>query len=163
MTVAGHFALTALVIATVTAVLGTGRVTVALVAGTALTWLWVPIVQLLTGLVFVRRARVSTSAALTAYFHTGLLWSCWLLLFALVILLVPRPFAILDYAIATALIPAALTARALARVAREICGLNPHQARIRVFMHQAVTYAILVLYFAWAVALWPRLAPLVRS
>ena len=156
-------ALTALLIGTVTAVLGTGRVTVPLIAGTTLIWIWIPFVQLFTGLFFVRGARAPTLEALAHYFETGRYWSCWLLLFAAVLLLGPQPFAILDWAVATAIIPVMLTMRALTRTAREVCGASERSARRRVFVHQAITHTILVLYFGWAVALWPRLAVLVRS
>ena len=143
--------------------LGAGRVTVPLIAGTTLIWIWIPLVQLLTGLLFVRGARVPTAEALARYFETGRYWSCWLLLFTAVLLLAPRPFAILDWAAATALIPVVLTTRALRKTAREVCGASERSARRRALVHQAITHTILVLYFGWAVALWPRLAALVRS
>ena len=156
-------ALTALVIGTATAVLGTGRVTVPLIAGTTLIWMWIPLVQLATGLFFVRGARVPTSDALARYFETGRYWSCWLLLFTAVLLFGPRPFATLDWAAATAIIPVVLTTRALTRTGCEVFGASDRDARRRALVHQGITHAILVVYFGWAVALWPRLAALVRS
>jgi hypothetical protein len=106
---------------------------------------------------------VPISEALARYFETGRYWSCWLLLFTAVVLLGPRPFAILDWAVATAIVPVVLTTRALTRTASEVCGASQRSARRRAFVHQAITHTILVLYFGWAVALWPRLAALVRS
>ena len=158
----GQMALTALVIGTATAVLGAGRVTIPLIASTMLIWIWIPIVQLFTGLYFVRGARGPRSDALVRYFDTGRYWLGWLLLFTVVILLAPRPFAILHYAVATAIVPAALTRRALVWVGKT-CGMPERTARRRALMHQAITYTIVLLYFGWAVALWPRLAALVRS
>ncbi len=143
--------------------LGTGRVTVPLIAGTTFIWIWIPLVQLLTGLLFVRGSRVPTSEALARYFETGRFWSCWLLLLTAAVLFGPRPFAILDWAAATAIIPVVLTTRALTRTAREVCGASERSARRRALVHQAITHTILVLYFGWAVALGPRIAALVRS
>lgn len=163
MIVIGQMLLAALVLGTAAAVLGTGRVTIPLVASTTLIWIWIPVVQLLTGLLLVRGARLPPSEALTRYFETGRYWSGWLLLFTVVLLLAPRPFAIIDWALATALIPAVLTTRALTRTVREVCGVSERSARRRALVHQAITHTILVLYFGWAVALWPRLAVLVRS
>jgi|SRR5688572_22100775 len=163
MSVVGQMALTAVVIGTATAVLGTGRVTVPLIAGTTFIWIWIPLVQLLTGLLFVRDARVPLVEALTRYFETGRYWSCWLLLFTVVLLLGPRPFAIFDCAVATAVIPVLLTTRALMRVARDVCGATDRSARRRVLLHQAITHTVLVCYFGWAVALGPRIVALVRS
>ena len=157
--IAGHMALNALVIGTVAAVLGTGRVTIPLVASTTVMWSWVPVVQLLTGYLFVGRVP-RRGEALTEYFETGVYWAVWLLLFALVILVAPQPFAIVSYALATAFVPVFLTARALTRLRRHRCGERASVARRRVFLHQAVTHTIVVGYFAWAVALWPRLLAL---
>lgn len=155
--------LSALVVGTVTAVLGTGRITLSLLISTTLIWSWIPIVQVMTGLLFIRGARMARRAALARYFQTGRYWSAWTLSFALVLLLVPNPFAFLTYLILTAVFPAVLTAHALVAAAMDICGDSPDRARRRMLLHQGVTYAILVSYFGWAVALWPRIAALVRA
>jgi hypothetical protein len=153
--IVGHMALTALAIGTVAAVLGTGRVSVPLVASTTVMWSWVPVVQLLTGYFFVGRVP-RRGEALIHYFETGVYWATWLLLFALAVVLAPHPFAILDYALATAVVPVVLTARALTRLRRQRFGERASVAWRHVLVHQAVTHAIVVGYFAWAVALWPR-------
>jgi hypothetical protein len=157
--IVGHMALTALVIGTVAAVLGTGRVTVPLIVSTTAMWSWVPVVQLLTGYLFVGRVP-RRGEALIQYFETGWYWATWMLALAVVILLAPKPFAVLYYAVATAIVPAVLTARALVRFRRQRHGERPAIAWRRVLVHQAVTHAIVVAYFAWAVALWPRLLAL---
>ena len=157
--VVGQMALTALVVGTVAAVLGTGRVTVPLLVSTTVMWSWVPVVQLLTGLVFVGRVP-RRGEAVKEYFETGSYWTVWLLTFAAVVLLAPKPFAILFYAVATALVPAVLTARALARLRRLRFGDRPSAAWRRTLLHQAVTHGVVIGYFAWAVALWPRLRAL---
>ena len=157
--IVGHMALTALVIGTVAAVLGTGRVTVPLVASTTVMWSWVPVVQLVTGYFFVGRVP-RRGEALIQYFETGVYWAAWLLLFAIALLLSPNPFAILDYAIATAVVPVVLTARALMRLRRQRFGERPSVAWRHVLVHQAMTHAVVAGYFAWAVALWPRVLAL---
>ena len=163
MIVIVEMVLLALVIGTVTAVLGTGRVTIPLVASTTVVWCWIPLLQLLTGLLFIRGTRLPLSQALARYFQTGRYWSCWLLLFAGAVLLAPQPFTVLNLLKATALIPLLLTARALVEAGMDICGDTRPAARRRVVMHQALTYAVFLVYFGWAVALGPRIASLVRA
>ena len=157
--VLGYMGLTALVVGTVSAVLGTGRVTLPLILSTTLMWSWVPVVQLLTGYLFIGRVP-RRSEALAQYFETGKYWLVWMLVFAAAVLLAPRPFAILFYVVATSVVPLVLTARALARVRRQRFGERASVAWRRVLVHQAVTHGIVVGYFAWAVALWPRLIAL---
>src|SRR5918993_4553194 len=157
--IVGHMALTALVIGTVAAVLGTGRVSVPLVASTTVMWSWVPVVQFVTGYLFVGRVP-RRGEALIQYFETGVYWAIWLLLFAIALLVAPNPFGILNYALATAVVPVILTARALTRLRRQRLGERASVAWRHRFVHQAVTHAIVVGYFAWAVALWPRLLAL---
>ena len=157
--VVGQMMLTALVIGTVAAALGTGRVTVPLIVSTTVMWSWVPVVQLLTGVVFVGRVP-RRGEALMEYFETGSYWTVWLLTSAAVVLLAPKPFAVLFYAVATALVPAVLTARALARLRRQRFGDRPSAAWRRALLHQALTHGVVIGYFAWAVALWPRLRAL---
>lgn len=159
MAVIGYMALTALVMGTAAAVLGTGRVTVPLVLSTTLVWSWVPVVQLLTGLVLVQGRGPARRVALTHYFATGRYWLIWVLCIAVILLLLPDPhlWVWLDYLLLTFLLPATLTARALRRMRRELFGDSPAAARWSVAAHQVITYSIVVLYIAWAVALWPRL------
>jgi hypothetical protein len=156
-------ALTALVIGTAAAVLGTGRVTVPLLLSTTVVWAWVPVVQLFTGLLLVRGAGGRRAEALAAYFATGVYWSVWILAFSAVMVLAPRPFSIFYMAVATVVAPIALTAQALARLRRERFGDTRAAAWRRVLAHQALTHAVLVLYIGWAIALWPRIAGVVRG
>lgn len=164
MTIIGYMALTALVIGTAAGVSGTGRVTVPLVLSTTLIWSWVPVVQLLTGMVVVQGRGPARGVALMQYFATGRYWSIWILCIAVILLLLPDPqlWMWLDYLLLTFLVPATLTARSLRRMRRELFGDSPAAARWRVAAHQLITYSIVVLYIAWAVALWPRLATAVQ-
>ena len=156
-------ALTALVIGTAAAVLGTGRVTVPLVLSTTVMWSWVPVVQLLTGWWMVAGRGSRRGEALSEYFATSRYWSVWLLGFTLCVLLAPRPFELLLWALATAVVPAALTARALVTLRQQYFSDSRSSAWRRVAIHQGITHGVIVLYFAWAVALWPRLIAMVRG
>lgn len=156
VSVLGHMALTALVIGTAAAVLGAGRVTVPLVLSTTLMWSWVPVLQLLTGLLLAGRGP-RRAEAMADYFATGRYWLLWILAFAAVLLLSPQPFAIFLYALSTAVVAVALTARALVRWRRQWAGDAGRAAWMRVAVHQAITHALVIGYFAWAVALWPRI------
>ena len=161
MAIVGQMLLTALVLGTAAAVLGTGRVTVPLIVSTTLVWCWVPLVQLLTGLLLVRGATDRTSA-LTSYFATGRYWSLWILAFAAVIALTPAVWSVFFPAIATCIVPIVATARSLMAWRQRVFGETRGAARRRIYLHQAITHAVLLLYVAWAIALWPRLMPVVN-
>ena len=166
MAVIGYMLLTAVVMGAAAAVLGTGRVTVPLILSTTLVWSWLPVVQLLTGMVVVgtpldfTRGKSPRNGALTRYFATGRYWSGWILCIAVILLLLPDPrlWVWVDYLLLTFLIPATLTARALTRLRRELFGDAPSAARRRVLLHQVITFSIIVLYISWAVAMWARLS-----
>lgn len=160
MAVIRQMVLTALVIGTATAVLGTGRVTIPLILSTTFVWSWVPIVQLLTGLLIVRGA-ADRASALASYFSTGRYWSLWILTFTAAMLLTPAVWSVFFYAVATCIVPILLTSRSLIAWRQQDFGDTRAAARRRVLMHQAITHAVLVLYVAWAIALWPRLMPVV--
>jgi hypothetical protein len=99
---------------------------------------------------------------LADYFATGRYWSTWILAFTGVMLVAPRPFSIERIAIVTAVVPVALTTLALVRL-RLHFGDSRAAAWRRVLLHQTVTHTLVILYFAWAVALWPRLIAMVRG
>lgn len=160
MTLIREMLLTALVLGTATAVHGTGRVTIPLIVSTTVVWSWVPIVQLLTGLLVVRGA-ADRSSALASYFSTGRYWSLWILTFTAVLLLTPAVWSVFFYAVATSIIPILLTARSLIAWRQQVFGDTRAAAKRRVLTHQAITHAVLLLYVAWAIALWPRLMPVV--
>ena len=160
MTLIRQMILTAFVLGTATAVLGTGRVTIPLIVSTTVVWTWVPIVQLLTGLMLVRGA-ADRSSALASYFSTGRYWSLWILTFAAVMLLTPAVWSVFFSAIATCIVPILLTARSLIAWRQQVFGDTRAAAKRRVLLHQAITHTVIVLYVTWAIALWPRLMPVV--
>ena len=145
MEIAARIALTAVVLGTVTSIVGTGRVTLSLVlSGTAM-WSFVPLLQLLTGTFFICGPNAS---ALREYFATGRAWLVWYLALAFVFLAWPDPGLFILPLVATLIIPAALTVRALRRLA----------TWRNVLLHQAATLALVVCYVAWAIGGWDRLA-----
>lgn len=139
-----RMALTACALGTVTGVMGTGRVTLSLVASGTLMWSFVPILQLLTGIVFISGPNAT---ALRAYFATGRPWLFWYLALGMVFLFWPDPGLMMLPLVLTAVIPVALTVRALRKLA-------PWRA---VMLHQAATLALMVTYIAWAIGGWIRL------
>lgn len=149
--------LIALVIATAASVAATGRLTLPLLLSGIACWSFVPGLHLLTGLLLLRGSGVERLPAIERYFATHRYWSLWLLAASAALLLLPNPGGALTYVIATALVPAILTVRALTRFAREVLGYTPPRARRRVGLHQAVTLLLLVIYVDLSVALWPRI------
>lgn len=157
-----HMTLTAFVLGTATAVLGTGRVTIPLVLSTTLVWSFVPVLQLLTGLWLLSGYRGRRGAAIGSYFKTDVYWSLWILGFAAAAIAIPDFWSVVGYALLTCAVPIVLTARALVRLRLQLFRDRPNAATRRVVIHQALTHAMVVLYIGWAVALWPRLLPMVN-
>lgn len=144
--------ITAVVLGTVTAVMGTGRVTLSLVASGTVMWAFVPTLQLLTGLLLIG-ASGTHAPSLRGYFETGRPWLLWLLALGLVFLVAPDPGPYFLPLIATIVVPFVLTARALRRIA-------PRRA---VLLHQAVTVGLLLGYIGWAIGGWARVVGLLRG
>lgn len=161
MKVVGQMGLVALVIGTSVAAAATERVTIPLVLSSSLGWAFVPVIQLLTGLVLVRgAARGRRLHALERYFDTHRPWSLWILGVHAVFLLVPASRGLALGLVPFAILPALLTVRALVRVCREVLGMPATAARRAVALHQAITYVIVLAYAAWASAYLPRVVGL---
>jgi len=153
--------LVALVIGTAVAAAATERVTIPLVLTSTLGWAFVPVIQLLTGLLLVRGVAPGRRVyALERYFDTHRPWSLWILGVHAVFLLVPASRGVALVITPLAILPAVLTVRALVKVCREVLGMPATAARRAVALHQAVTYVIVLAYAAWASAYLPRAAGL---
>lgn len=149
--------LVALVIGVSLAAGSTERIDAGLVLSTSLAWSFVPVLQLLTGLVLTRGSR-DRIATLDAYFGTHAPWSLWILgVHALFLVVSPARDAALWLSV-TAVLPAVLTARALIILCRSRLGLSTWEARRRVALHQFLSYALVLLYVDFAVALGARLS-----
>ena len=161
MPVIEYIGWTSLVLGTATAVMATGRVTVSLVLSGMLVWSFVPVFQVLTGLMFVHRSRLPRRVALARYFAPGWYWWVWYLSLALIVLLAPDVWRFLDYLLCTLAVPAVLTARSLVALRHELHGERGITALRQVAVHQAVTYVALAVYIGWTVGLWARVSPAV--
>lgn len=150
-------ALVALVIGTSVAAAATERVTISLVVTSTVAWAFVPVLQLLTGLWLVRAATPGRRLdALERYFATHWAWSLWILAVHAMFLVWPASRGSVLLLLPTAIVPAALTVRALGRLCRDGFGMPPGAARRAVAGHQALTWLLVAAYVAWASAYVPR-------
>ena len=149
-------ALVALVIGTSLGAAATERIDLRLIASTSAAWAFVPVLQLLTGLLFVRGARAPVGVALSSYFATHWPWSLWIIVVHAGFVAVPWLRGMGFVLLATALVPVVWTMKLLMGVARETLGLSRRDARWRVGVHEIVTLVLVIAYVQFAVALWPR-------
>ena len=159
MTLLARMALVALVIGTSVTVAATERLTLSMVISGSLGWAFVPLLQLLTGLLLVRGVPGGRMRQLERYFATHWPWSIWIIAFNAAILLLPGHLTGL-WLTATAVVPLLWTVWLLMEFCRQDLALDSPIARRRVLLHQAVTYGLVVGYVSVAVALWPRLSGL---
>jgi hypothetical protein len=161
--ITGRMALIALVIGTSFTVAATERITVALVLAGAIGWSFVPVLQLLTGLLLVGATRRDRLFVLERYFDTHWPWSLWILAAHALFLMVPVTRAFGVWVAMTAAVPLIWTVALLTGYCHDVLQLSAAQARRRVALHQVVTYAIILAYINAAVALWPRIVGLLPS
>ena len=154
-------ALIALVIGTSVTVAATERVDFSLLVAGSFGWSFVPVLQLMTGLLLIARTnRLPRRRALEAYFALHWPWSLWMLSAAVLLLVLPP---VRDYSFAlilTSLVAMVWTIFLLIGFCREQLAMTTHQARWRVALHQVVTIGVAILYVSYAVALWPRVVSL---
>jgi hypothetical protein len=154
--IVGRMALLSVILGVSLSAAATERVDAGLVLSTSLAWSFVPVLQLLTGLVLTR-GTANRADALDAYFATHGPWSLWILgVHALYLLAGPARDAALWIAL-TAAVPAVWTARLLVRMCRERLGLSARESRARVLLHEAISYGLVLLYVQYSVALGARL------
>lgn len=127
-----------------------------LLSGTA-GWSFVPLLQLGTGLVLIRGARRPLTLLLDRYFATGWPWSLWILTAHAALLVIPWLRGYAFGLLLTVAIPIWLTSRLLGDLCQRELGMPRRAAKRRVIEHQALTYALIVLYVQLSVALWPRI------
>ena len=151
--------LTALIIGACTSIAATGVASLPSIASGALCWSFVPVLQLVNGLLLCWRPpnpRVDRRTAIALLFLAHLPWSIWLIAAALVFLWVPLTPAVVLVLLWTVVVPLVWTAAILASFCRSVLGCSARQATRRALIHLASTLALMVLYAAAAVALWPR-------
>jgi len=155
MILLARMGLVALVIGAATAIAATERVTLALVLSGTIKWCFVPILQLLTGLLLLRGLAGARQSQLERYFEMHWPWSLWIVLFCGAMLLLPPRFTGVSLT-ATAVVPLLWTIWLLLEFCRADLSLDSRTARLRVAQHQTVTYVLVLAYVSLAVALWPR-------
>lgn len=138
----------------------TERVTASLVLSGAIGWSFVPVLQLLTGLLLVRRPKRDRLELLARYFGTHWPWSLWILAAQATLLLVPITRHFGQWITITATVPMLWTVFLLLRFCREELQLERRECWWRVAIHQSTTYAIALAYVSVAVSLRPRVVGL---
>lgn len=150
-------ALVALIIGAAVTVASTERTDVPLVVGGFFGWLFVPALQLLTGLLVIHGTPLSRLSTLEGYFALHWPWSLWILAAAGLTLVVPAVRAHAAWVGVTAAVAVVWTVRLLVRFCEQTLRLSRRAAYRRVALHQAVTLALILVYVQFAIALWPRL------
>ena len=148
----------AVLIAACASVSATGRVTLALLASLSVSWLFVPLLQVLlaAGMVLSAPARRVSGLRATSLVLMGHApWSLWLVAAALMTTF--GGYALYHEALLLALEPMALTARLLHAFCLEVLGSSRRGALARVIAHQAATWGLAAIYLDRAVGLLPRL------
>ena len=157
LSLAGRMSLVALVIGTAVTASATERVTISLVLTGAIGWSFVPMLQLLTGLLLVRGATGDRLDLLDRYFAIGWPWLWWILAAQGGFAMIPAVRGFGFFVLLTAAVPILWTVRLLVRFCREELHLGRAQARRRTSAHQLATYVLVLAYVWFAVALWPRI------
>jgi len=152
-------ALVALIVGVSTAVSSTGHLTIGLLVSGFLCWTFVPLLQIATAAAVMRPPAsrpMPLSRRLDLWFMGHAPWSLWIIAAGFVLAYAPGRWRVELPIVATAAIPIAWTNIIAAAFCRVVLGDPPGVARARTAIHQAVTWTIALLYFAYAVALWPR-------
>ena len=141
-----------------TAVSATGRITWGRALSAAACWMLLPVLQLITSLAIVVPSRrgVRITRAIDLFFRGHAAWSLWLLAAAALLFAAPETVR-QSFILYTAAVPFAWTAVLTFAFCRHVLGLDPRRAAVRTAIHLALTGVAILLYVAWAVALWPRI------
>lgn len=153
----GRMSLAALVIGTSVTVSATERLTLPLILAGWIGWSFVPVLQLLTGLLLVRGRNGRRVTRLDGYFATQWPWALWIIALHAAFLIVPAARPMGTLLAVTAVAPIAMTIRLLLAFCRDRLAMDRAHAWRRVGLHQAATYLLIGAYVWLAVALWPRL------
>jgi hypothetical protein len=149
----------AAIVGIATAITATGRIDWQLaVSGTA-GWSFVAILQLAAAAVAIAAAgqRRPTAVALDLFFAAHAAWSLWLLAAAAFLAAAPPALGRLDAVLATAVVPFVWTAVVVFAFFRVVLRLERRAAVLGAVLHQILIVTMVLLYFAWAVQLWPRI------
>lgn len=154
--------LVAVVIGAVVSVMCTGIITPRLWLGSAVCWSFVPVLQSITGLVFLNhgRTRRTIPVFLDRLFNTHRPWTLWYLAVAGALLVWPTasPLAVE----VSALVPLGLTVPLLIRLCVDTLGVDRATAVRRVAAHQVATGVIILGYVQATSQLVPRVIGLLQ-
>jgi len=152
-------ALVALLLGTGSAFSATGHVTIGLLVSGFVCWSFVPLLQIATAGAIMRSSSrtLPFGRRIDLWFMGHMPWSLWIFAATLAMGTARKGWRVEGPIIVSALIPIAWTSAIAASFCRVVLGDAPHVARARTALHQAVTWTIALIYFAYAVALWPRI------
>jgi hypothetical protein len=131
------------------------RVTIGLVAATAISWSFTLAIQVLMGALVVASVpsrRIGMRPALDLWFAGHLPYSLWLL--ATAALVANLPFDSLEMVIALGLIPSVWTTAIVSAFCRVVLGTSRGGAGWRAGCHFIAAWAIALQYVAWAAGGW---------
>jgi hypothetical protein len=121
-------------------------------------WAVAVAIQLVTALIIIgpsSRREAPMSRALDLFFLGHAPWSLWLLVIGAMATWMPDLVDI-PLVVLTMLVPAALTTRTVAAFSAVVLGTSRRTAVRRAALHHAMTWIVILVLFAAAVALWPR-------
>ena len=148
----------ALLLGVTIAMSATHTVAAPVVVSVTICWSVAVLIQLVTGLIVVgpsSRRAVPLSRAVDLFFLGHAPWSLWLLVVAGMATWTPDLVNTLTVVL-TMLVPAALTTRIVAAFSEVVLGTSRRAAVARASLHHTVTWIAIIVLFAAAVALWPR-------
>lgn len=147
-------AMVILVIGIAVPIMSVQRVTLALVATSALSWSFVLAIQLLAGAAVIASAparRAGVLRALDLWFAGHLPYSLWLLIVAA---WGGLTWASLVFLVLTAVVPAVWTTIIVSAFCRTVLNATPSGARWRAVAHLMVVGAITLNFIAWSAGGW---------
>ncbi len=137
----------------------TESVAVPVVASVTACWAIAVAVQAVAALLLIRSApapRVGVNGALDLFFLGHAPWSLWLLVSAASMVLASSIGLLRWVALATMIVPAALTPRIVAAFDEAVLGSTRRAAVRRAILHQGLIWTTLFVYIAAGIGLWPR-------
>jgi hypothetical protein len=152
-------ALVALFLGTGSAFSATGHVTIGLLVSGFVCWSFVPLLQMATAAAIMRSAATRSmpfGRRLDLWFMGHAPWSLWIVTAACILANAPGRWRVELPIVVSAVIPIVWTSIIATAFCRVVLGDRPGAARARTAVHQALTWTLAFAYFAYAVALWPR-------
>lgn len=147
-----------LLIGCAASVAATNRITLPLALGLALSWMFVPLTQVLVAALIVataRAPRIGGNRAVALLLRGHAPWSLFLILAAGIVAVGGYPaYRVMTIA---AIVPLLLTLRIVHAFAREVLGDGARGAMVRAAVHQALTWLVAAVYLDKAVGLTPRI------